>query len=74
MSESERDQERVQKRAAQLLPEEIEAGSHDPEAQAEAILEDSDARAAGRRSPADKPIEHRRSEEIVEPIAEITDE
>jgi len=37
------DQERVSERA-HLLPEEIAAGSDDPERQAEMILEDSDRR------------------------------
>jgi hypothetical protein len=37
------DQERVAERA-HLLPEEIAAGSDDPERQAEVILEDSDRR------------------------------
>ena len=37
------DQERVAERA-HLLPEEIAAGSDDPERQAEMILEDSDRR------------------------------
>jgi hypothetical protein len=44
MSESASD--RVQERAAHLLPEERVAGSDDPEAQAEQILNDSDAREA----------------------------
>lgn len=35
---------RTERRAASLLPEEIAAGSGDPEAQAEAILADSDER------------------------------
>jgi hypothetical protein len=38
------DPERVQQRAHELNPEEVAAGSDDPEAQAEAILADSDAR------------------------------
>ena len=37
------DQDRIEERAL-LLPEEIAAGSVDPEAQAEAILADSDRR------------------------------
>ena len=36
--------EDVDARAAELLPEEQEAGSDDPESQAEAILEESEAR------------------------------
>lgn len=38
-----RDAERAAERA-ELLPEEVEAGSEDPRAQAEAILEESDER------------------------------
>lgn len=38
------EQDRVSERAAELLPEERAAGSDDPQAQAEAILEDSDRR------------------------------
>ena len=40
-----RDDERVEERA-ELLPEELVVGSDDPEAQAEAILADSDERVA----------------------------
>ena len=45
MSEPGRDHERIESRA-DLLPEEQTAGSEDPEAQAEAILADSDERTA----------------------------
>lgn len=38
------DDERVQQRAADLLPEERAAGSDDAELEARVILEDSDAR------------------------------
>jgi hypothetical protein len=38
------DPDRVRQRAQELNPEELAAGSDDPEAQAEAILADSDAR------------------------------
>ena len=38
------DPERVEHRAAGLLPEERRTGSDDPERQAEVVLEDSDAR------------------------------
>ena len=41
---SEPDPDRVEHRAAELLPEEVHAGSDDPRRQAEIILEDSDAR------------------------------
>ena len=34
----------IEARAEELLPEEVVAGSDDPEAQAEAILEESEAR------------------------------
>ena len=43
MSQHPEDDERIQRRA-ELLPEETAAGSDDPEAQAEAILEESDER------------------------------
>ena len=45
MTESERS-DRTETRAAGLLPEEREVGSDDPQAQAEAILADSDERTA----------------------------
>lgn len=53
--------ERVERRT-ELLPEEQRAGSDDPEAQAEAILDESDARST-------YPVarEERTSEETVEP-------
>jgi hypothetical protein len=43
MSRTPEDDERIAGRS-ELLPEEQQAGSDDPEAQAEAILEDSDER------------------------------
>jgi hypothetical protein len=43
MSRSPEDEERIERRS-ELLPEEEQAGSDDPEAQAEAILEESDER------------------------------
>ncbi|MDZ5620068.1 hypothetical protein [Nocardioides bizhenqiangii] len=43
MSRSPEDEERIESRS-KLLPEERAAGSDDPEAQAEAILEESDDR------------------------------
>lgn len=61
------DPERVQARAETLLPEEDAVGSDDPEAQAQEILAESDARSAGRDSPRDPAIERRRSEDTVEP-------
>ena len=48
--------DRVERRAAELLPEETTAGSDDAEAQAEAILADSDDRQAdSERDPAAPP-------------------
>lgn len=41
--DEDRDQERIDSRA-ELLPEELEAGSDDPQEQAEAILEESEER------------------------------
>ena len=43
MTRSPEDEERIESRS-RLLPEERAAGSDDPEAQAEAILEESDER------------------------------
>jgi len=43
VSEHPEDEERIHRRA-ELLPEEVAAGSDDPQAQAEAILEESDER------------------------------
>ena len=58
--------ERAETRADALLPEEVEAGSDDPLAQAEAILEESDARQTDRVDPPGQGVEHRRSEDTVE--------
>jgi len=57
MSEDPRDESRVEERSV-LLPEERRAGSDDPEAQAAAILRDSDDREVYRT-----PEEHRTSDE-----------
>ena len=51
---------------AELLPEEQAAGSHDPRAQAEAILEESDERSASRDAAPDSRVEHRTSDEVTE--------
>jgi hypothetical protein len=61
------DPKRVQRRADTLLPEERDAGSEDPDAQAEEILAESDARSVDRTAPSGQPVEHRRSEDTVEP-------
>ena len=60
------DTERVKARAEALLPEEVEAGTDDAMAQAEAILDESDAREGDRVDPPGQPVEHRRSEDTVE--------
>ena len=52
---------------AELLPEEAAAGSDDPEAQARAILEESDERIASRDAAPDSRVEHRSSDEVTEP-------
>ncbi|GAA0722104.1 hypothetical protein Drose_08300 [Dactylosporangium roseum] len=57
------DDDRVQDRAALLLPEELAAGSDDPQAQAEALLRDSDDREKYRETTPDLRIEHRTSDE-----------
>lgn len=59
--------ERVEGRAAELLPEETTAGSDDPEAQAEAILDESDERQADRNAAPGSVVEHRTSGEATPP-------
>jgi hypothetical protein len=61
------DDERVDERAAELLPEEQRVGSDDPTAQAEAILAESDERQDDRDAAPSTPVERRTSEETVEP-------
>lgn len=63
--DSEVNDERVAKRA-ELLPEERSGGSDDPEAQARAILADSDARTESRDAAPSSRVEHRTSEEIAD--------
>ena len=60
------DQDRIKARAEALTPEEEEAGSDDPMAQAAAILEESDEREFDRVDPPGQGVEHRRSEDTVE--------
>jgi hypothetical protein len=55
-------EERIDSRAADLLPEELAAGSDDPEAQAAAILADSD-----RREHDPEPDDRRTSDQTVTP-------
>jgi hypothetical protein len=58
--------DRAKARADALLSEEAEAGSDDPLAQAEAILEESDAREDDRVDPPGQGVEHRTSAETVD--------
>ena len=60
------DDERVASRS-ELLPEEKKAGSEDPEAQAEVILEDSEARTVDRDASPSTHLEHRKSEDATPP-------
>jgi hypothetical protein len=59
---SEQSGARIESRAEHLLPEERAAGSDDPQAQAEAILADSDRREAGAAALAESAPETRESE------------
>jgi hypothetical protein len=59
--------DRIGHRAADLLPEELVAGSEDPRSQAEAILADSDEREADPDAAPDSFLERRRSDQTVEP-------
>jgi hypothetical protein len=61
------DRERIRARADELLTEEQQAGSDDPEAQAAAILEESDEREFERDDPTGQGLERRRSEDTVDP-------
>jgi hypothetical protein len=60
------DDDRIKARAEALLPEEKEAGSDDPVAQAAAILEESDEREFELDDPTGQGLEHRHSEDIVD--------
>lgn len=55
------DQERVRSRATDLTPEERSAGSADPQAQAEAVLADSDERTEVPNAAPDTVLERRTS-------------
>ncbi|MFE9691325.1 hypothetical protein [Micromonospora sp. NPDC005806] len=66
MSHEQSDQERIESRA-HLLPEEARAGSDDPEAQADAILSESDIR-EDRNVAEDTTLEHRTSDQTVTPV------
>ncbi len=67
MTDERSDQERVESRA-HLLPEEAAVGSDDPEAQADAILTESDIREADRNAAPDTFLEQRTSDETVTAI------
>jgi hypothetical protein len=58
--------ERSESRADHLLPEEQVVGSDDPQAQAEAILEDSDERESDPEAAPDTILERRTSEEAAD--------
>lgn len=58
---------RVRSRADRLLSEERAAGINDPTALAQAVLEESDERQEDREAPGGARVEHRRSEETVDP-------
>ena len=58
--------ERIDGRA-ELTAEEKAVGSEDPEEQAREILEESDERMAEGTATASSPVEHRTSEQTVEP-------
>ena len=60
--------DRVARRANELLPEEQSAGSDDPERQAEQILAESDERQADRDAAPDSNIEQRTSDEATPPV------
>jgi hypothetical protein len=61
------DQERVRHRADELLPEERAAGSDDPQAQAAAILADSDERENDAEAAPDTVLERRTSADATDP-------
>ncbi|MEH0929361.1 hypothetical protein [Micromonospora sp. CPCC 205558] len=65
MTHEQNDQDRVESRAHHLLPEETVVGSDDPEAQAEAILTESDIRAADQNAAPDTVLERRTSDQTV---------
>jgi hypothetical protein len=58
---------RIRSRADKLLSEERVAGVDDPTALAQAVLAESDERQEDREAPGGARVEHRRSEETVDP-------
>ncbi|PTA45887.1 hypothetical protein [Micromonospora sp. RP3T] len=67
MSHHQSDQDRIESRA-HLLPEEVAAGSDDAQAQADAILAESDLREEDQNAAPDTVLEHRTSAETVTPV------
>lgn len=65
MTHEQIDQDRIESRAHHLLPEEAAVGSDDPEAQAEAILAESDLRTADQDAAPDTVLERRTSDQTV---------
>ncbi|WBB79543.1 hypothetical protein O7606_25905 [Micromonospora sp. WMMD882] len=65
MSDDRSEQDRVSSRAEHLLPEERAAGSDDPQAQASAILAESDRREEDRNAAPDTVLERRTSDQTV---------
>jgi hypothetical protein len=61
------DDDRVNSRS-ELLPEEKVVGSDDPEAQAEAILAESDERSLDREASPGTHMEHRTSDEVTDDV------
>jgi hypothetical protein len=59
--------DRVTRRAEELLPEERKAGSDDPEAQAAAIIAESDERVLDRDAAPGTRLEERGSDEATPP-------
>ena len=62
------DAERIESRAESLTADELDAGSDDPQAQAKAILDESDGRAEDRVSPPGKPVESGQSDDNVDSV------
>ena len=60
--------DRVAARAKDAPPEEQRVGSDDPDAQAAALLADSDLRSLDRTAAPGTRVEHRTSEETTEPV------
>ncbi|MFG1676884.1 hypothetical protein [Micromonospora sp. NPDC049282] len=67
MSHDQSDQDRIESRA-HLLPEEAAVGSDDAQAQADAILAESDLREEDQNVAPDTVLEHRTSAETVNPV------